>query len=171
MGSEARAERDDLFEQRAILADDLTHSERAVLQAIEAAAEANRELESNEEIADRLSFSGTGTIRGIMLRLERKGYISTESYQRGRRVFAKRLGKWTRAPFCTVPHWRTVYRKSRGETPVLPFHKLVEVPDIMAEVRSLMVDKGLDLMDAQLVLMSYGVSFRAAATAIDINRG
>jgi hypothetical protein len=162
MGTEARAERVDLFERRAILAADLTHSERTVLQFVEAAAEAGRELESNEDIAEHLNFSGTGTVRGIMLRLERKGYIVTESFQRGRRVFSKRIGKWTRSPLCTIPHWRTVLQKSKGETPALPFHKLAEVQNIMHEVRTIMVERGLDMMDAQLVLMSYGVSMMAA---------
>lgn len=167
MGEEpTRIERGDLFEQRSILAADLTHSERTVLTIIEAAAEAGRELDANDDIAEHLGFSGSGTVRGIMLRLERKGYIVTESYQRGRRVFSKRMGKWTQAPLCTVPHWRTVLRKSKSDTPTLPFHKLAEIPTILQEARRMMLEHSMTLADAQLALMSRGVSMLAAERAM-----
>lgn len=135
----------------------LTEIERSVLEFVERAALQERELESNEAIADALGFSGTGTIRGIMLRLERKGYVRIESYQRGRKVYATRVERWTRPPMCVVPHWRTVFDQSR-ETPSLPLARLLSFPTVVAEINRLQRERNLSFADAQIVLMSYGVS-------------
>lgn len=137
---------------------DLPYNERAVLAFIERAALQERELEPNDEIAHRLDCTGSGTVRGIMVRLERKGYIATESFQRGRRVLAKRLGKWTASPKCTVPHWREIYDRSKDATPVLPIGTLKQFPNIMAEVNRLMREHSLSMVNAQIMLMSHGVS-------------
>lgn len=135
----------------------LTEIEHAVLQFIERAALQDRELEANDDIGHALGFSGTGTVRGIMLRLERKGYITTQSYQRGRKVYAARIDKWTKPPLCVVPHWRTILDKSR-ETPSLPVAKLMEFPTIVAEINRLQRERNLPFQEAQVVLMAYGVS-------------
>jgi hypothetical protein len=135
----------------------LTAIEHKVLDFVERAALQERELDDNDEIADALDFTGTGTVRGIMLRLERKGYVKIESFQRGRRVYAVRIDKWTKPPMCLVPHWRTILDRSK-ETPSLSVGKLMEFPTVMAEVNRLQREHNVDFANAQIILMSYGVS-------------
>lgn len=141
----------------------LSHVERQVLAFVARAAEAGRELESNEEIADQLDFNGTGTIRGILLRLEKKGYIETRSFQRGRQVYHKGLRLWTAAPPCKVPHWREVYDHSEGRTPTQPQATIHQFPNILTAVHQLMKQHNLTFASAQVALMSYGVSALAAS--------
>jgi hypothetical protein len=141
---------------------DLNHAERMVLSFVARAAEAQRELESNEEIADQLGFDGTGTIRGIMLRLERKGYVEIRSYQRGRQVYHKGLQLWTAAPPCTVPHWRTIYDRSVERVPSQPQASVQQFPTIMSVLDQLMKAHNLTFANAQIMLMSHGVSALAA---------
>jgi SOS-response transcriptional repressor LexA len=136
----------------------LTEIERKVLDFIERAALQERQIEPKDEIAHQLGFSGTGTIRGIELRLERKGYIKIKCYQRGRQIYAVRLDKWTKPPMCIVPHWTTILDKSARETPTLSITKMMEFPTIVAEVNRLQRERNLTFQDAQIVLMSYGVS-------------
>lgn len=141
---------------------DLNHNERLVLAFVARAAEAGRELDSNEEIADQLGLDGTGTIRGIMLRLERKGYVETRSFQRGRQVYHKGLQLWTAAPPCTVPHWRTIYDRDVAKTPSQPKSTVEQFPNIMAVLDQLMKQHNLTFANAQVMLMSHGVSALAA---------
>lgn len=147
-------------------AEKLTDNERTVLEYVERAALQQRELESNDEIGDRLQFTSTGGVRAVMLRLERKGFVKVRSYQRGRSVYAVRIGKWTKPPICTVPHWRSVERVSRKDTPTQPVVSLMTVPTIMTEVNRLMRERNLTFASAQIVLMSYGVSMLAAEQAL-----
>ena len=135
----------------------LTETEHKVLAFVERAALQHRPLDENDVIADHLGFSGTGTIRGIMLRLERKGYVKIKSYQRGRSVYAVRVGKWTKPPLCVVPHWRTILDRSK-DTPSLPVSRMMEFPTIIAEVNRLQRERNVDFAGAQILLMSYGVS-------------
>lgn len=137
---------------------DLTPNERNVLSVITAAAIQGRELESSETIAYNLGFDGTGTIRGIMVRLEKAGYISCRSFQRGRQVWVKSIDRWTAAPPCQVPHWREVYAQSKQSTPTLPKQTVSAVPSIAQTVMRLMSERAITFADAQVVLMSYGVS-------------
>jgi len=144
----------------------LTEIERVVLEFVERAALQGRELESNDEIGDHLKFTSTGGVRAVMLRLERKGVIKVRSFQRGRSVFAVRVGKWTKPPLCTVPHWRSVERSSRDATPTQPVVALIQAPTVMDEVQRLMRERNLTMSQAQIVLMSYGVSLLAAEQAL-----
>jgi hypothetical protein len=142
----------------------LTAIEHRVLEYIERAALQERELEPKDDIAHQLGFSGTGTIRGIELRLERKGYIKIKCFQRGRQMYAVRLGKWTKPPMCVVPHWRTILDKSAA-TPSLPLTRLLEFPTITAELNRLQRERNISFADAQVVLMAHGVQMLAFSRA------
>jgi hypothetical protein len=142
----------------------LTEIERKVLEFVERAALQDRELEGNDDIAHHLGFTGTGTVRGIMLRLERKGYIRTVSYQRGRKIEALRIGKSTKPPMCVVPHWRTILEKSEA-TPSLPVVRILAFPTIMNEIQKLQRERNISFPDAQLVLMAHGVQMLAFTRA------
>jgi hypothetical protein len=86
----------------------LTFIEQRVLDICIADAKAGRQLRPNDEIAAEIGATGAGTVPGILLRIEQKGYISREIYQRGRRVCIEATGHCTLPPACTVPHWRTI---------------------------------------------------------------
>jgi hypothetical protein len=138
----------------------LTEIERKVLEYIERAALQERQVEAKDEIAFQLGFKGTGTVRGIELRLERKGYIKIKCFQRGRQMYAVRLGKWTKPPMCMVPHWTTIRDHSR-DTPSLPVGTLMQVPTVMAELNAIQREFNVDFAGAQLILNSHGVQMRA----------
>jgi len=145
----------------------LTAVEKNVLEFIERAALQGRELEPNDTIGLHLGFNPQcGGVRAVMRRIERKGFIKIRSFQRGRSVFAVRIGKWTKPPLCTVPHWRTIEEKSRDETPTQPVYALIEAPTVMDEVQRLMRERSLSMPQAQIVLMSYGVMMLAAEQAM-----
>ena len=97
----------------------LSNEERRVLSlAIEDAA-AGRPLRPNAEIAAELgsqNYDG-GTVPGIMRRLEAKGYITREIYQRGRQVCIVSTGQCTAPPKDTSPHWRL--RTDRVPSPAI----------------------------------------------------
>lgn len=135
----------------------LTPNERSVYDFIEAAAAEDRELEPNDEIAHQCGWSGTGTVSDILRRLERKGVIKVESFQRGRKVWVARMEKWTAAPPCTAPHWRDVYRESRGKTPTVPPARIATVANVAMTVNQIMRERNLPMVEAQVLLMSYGV--------------
>lgn len=141
---------------------DLSETESAVLHIVKQHAIAGSELASNEEIADQLNFNTGTTIRGVMLRLERKGYVQIRSYQRGRQVYVKSLKLWTAAPPCRVPHWREVYDRDVGRTPSQPEGMLRSFPNIFETVNKLMKEHNLTFAHAQVMLMAHGVSALAA---------
>lgn len=150
----------------------LGDTEKIVLDFIERAAREGRELERSEVIEASLGFaSGCGGCRAVMRRLERKGYIKVESFQRGRRVYAVRLDKWTKPPLCVVPHWRTVSAKSQGQTPTLPPQRLYATPTVMEAVQEIMRERACSMQEAQVVLMSYGVSMLATERCILQQKG
>lgn len=148
-------------DQEPVFQGEPTEVELAVLEFVERAALQERRLEGVEEIAHALGFKGSGTIRGIMLRLERKGYVKIESYQRGQRVYAVRLDKWTLPPMCLVPHYSTIYEKSKRDTPTQPVSNLLQFPSVLAEVNRLQRERGVTFSDAQVMLMSLGVQMMA----------
>jgi hypothetical protein len=63
-------------------------------------------MESIEEIMVMFGFNSYSTVPGIMRRLEVKGFIKRNIFQRGRQVCIVETGECTAAPPCTAPHWR-----------------------------------------------------------------
>lgn len=137
---------------------DLTDSERAMLAYCERAATEDRVLEGNDDLAEELGYEGGSMTRYVLQGLERKGYVKTESFQKGRRVWVRSLDKWTKTPACTVPHWRTTHDKSRG-TPTLPIQTLRQVPTTMEYIHRMMRE-GMTMVAAQHELLSRGISHR-----------
>lgn len=95
----------------------LTQIEIDVLAICRRAAADGRELEPTEVIMARLGLSGYGTVPGVLKRLEAKGLISRNIYQRGRQVCIVDTGQCTAAPSCTAPHWRL--REAQVPTPAI----------------------------------------------------
>jgi hypothetical protein len=95
----------------------LTFIEQRVFDICVADAEAGRPLTPNDEIAAEIGATGAGTVPGILARIEAKGHISREIYQRGRMVCIVATGKCTAPPECQVIHWRKL--ADRAPTPAI----------------------------------------------------
>ena len=82
--------------------------EQRVYEICVEAAETGREMPPNDAITELIGSqaSGGSTIAGILMRLDRKGYISRKAFQKGRQIKITDTGKETAAPACTAPHWR-----------------------------------------------------------------
>lgn len=138
---------------------DLTFNEKAALAYAEMAAADDREFDKRDDISFEMGLTtGGGSLRSIMLSLEAKGYIKQEVYQKGRRVWVRSIDKWTKAPHCTVPHWRTIHDKSPG-TPTLPIQTLRQVPTTMDYINKMMRE-GMTMVGAQHELLSRGIAHR-----------
>lgn len=72
---------------------------------------------SIEELAREIGATGVATVPGITKRLEEKGYITRQVYQRGRMVCIVATGQCTLPPKDQTPHWRT--RTDRVPAPAI----------------------------------------------------
>lgn len=102
-----------------------TFSARPALTAIESIAldrlkqiAAEGQQASQQALAEACNAAHpTGTVPGVLNRLERKGYIIRQYYQRGLQVTITETGQTTAPPPCTAPHWRN--RVDRTPTPAI----------------------------------------------------
>lgn len=69
------------------------------------AAEAGELVKLKADLAATLDCSES-TLTTIEQRMELKGWIKVDRYQRGRRVTIMSTGKKTAQPLSTAPHWR-----------------------------------------------------------------
>lgn len=96
---------------------ELTAIERAVLKICKRAAAEGRELDSIEDMRMELGALSYSTVPGVMKRLEAKGYITRQIYQKGRQVCIVSTGQCTLAPRDQTPHWRV--RTDRVPSPAI----------------------------------------------------
>ncbi len=85
---------------------ELTPIEQSVMDFCKRAAAEGRPLESADTIAAAIGATGVSTVAGIMKRLEQKGYITRQIFQRGRVVCIAETGQCSLPPNDTSPHWR-----------------------------------------------------------------
>jgi DNA-binding MarR family transcriptional regulator len=84
----------------------LSRSEELILGALVSAAEASAPCPIADDLAELIGSQSVSTTVGIMHRLESKGLIRVERYQRTRRVMIVATGKATREPKNKAMHWR-----------------------------------------------------------------
>lgn len=89
-----------------------------VMEVIRKAAGEGIQMPSNDDIAAELGLQGSSTVPGIVNRLEARGLIKVDRYQRSRRVTIVATGESTAMPKNTSPHWRQ--RPCNLPTPSLP---------------------------------------------------
>jgi hypothetical protein len=82
-------------------------AEAIVFSAIEAAANDGLHCPRADDLAEMISVESVSTTVGIVNRLERKGLITVERFQKSRRVTIVATGKMTAEPANRTPHWRT----------------------------------------------------------------
>jgi hypothetical protein len=96
----------------------LTTIERIALECIRQIASEGRRA-TKAEICGAIgsdNYEG-GTVSGVIGRLEAKGYINRETFQRGMRLCVVATGQCTAPPRDTSPHWRL--REENVPTPTI----------------------------------------------------
>lgn len=81
--------------------------EAMVYRELSRAADENRTCPTVTDLCVLLDCSPGGTTAGIIKRLERRGLIKVDRYQRERRVTIVATGKSTAEVRTPAPHWRT----------------------------------------------------------------
>lgn len=113
------------------VASPLTPIERTVLQHCERAAVAGEPAPSIEQLTQAIGATGVSTVPGIMKRLEAKGHITRQIYQRGRTVCIVSTGDCTAPPNDLTPHWRV--RTDRIPAPAIQLVR-EKVPSVAAQI-------------------------------------
>src|SRR3546814_7664867 len=93
----------------------MSQSERVIYQALVNAAEAMRPCPKNDDLMGLIGASSDSTPPTIVRRLEEKGLIKVDRFQRSRRVYIVATDKWTPMPLNTAPHWRNRPQQVRSE--------------------------------------------------------
>lgn len=132
----------------------LTPIEQRVLERYVLAAAAGQPAPSIEEIAKHIGASGVATVPGITKRLEEKGYITRQIYQRGRTVCIVETGQCTLPPKDQTPHWR--HRTDRVPTPAIQsVRERVKPVAAMIEAEARLLGKSVSDFLADLVYIGW----------------
>lgn len=89
----------------------LSCAEAVVLELVRHAARMALPAPTSDEIADVAQVESLSTPTAILRRLQLRGLIYVESFQRGRRIWLPD-GRATAPPRCTTPPWR--WREDRS---------------------------------------------------------
>lgn len=110
---------------------ELTASERIVYEALVKAADACAPCPKHDDLNELIGATSTSTSPTIVKRLEEKGWVEVDRFQRTRRVRIVATGKCTALPLNTAPHWR-----NRPKNVPAPASITVRTrrPDIAAEI-------------------------------------
>jgi len=84
----------------------LPEMERVALALIAEAAEAGRQAPTADDIQERTGCNSISTTVNLVRRLELRGLIEVERFQRTRRITVVSTGKRTAAVSNETPHWR-----------------------------------------------------------------
>lgn len=84
----------------------LSAREALILAALEQAAERGLPCPDHADLNALIACTSTSTSPTIVRRLEEKGYIVVERFQRSRQVRIVATGKMTQEPKNKAPHWR-----------------------------------------------------------------
>lgn len=108
----------------------LPPADALLLSTLTDAADRGVPCPTNEDLADMLGF-GLSAPPGIMRRLEMRGLIRVEKYQRERRVTIMSTGNKTAEVRTPAPHWRDRPR----DVPAPPAHAVrVQRPDTARDI-------------------------------------
>lgn len=80
--------------------------EMMVYRALNDAAEAGVKCPTCDDLADLIDTNSVASTVNVVKRLERRGLIQVQRYQRERRVTIMATGKKTAEVRAPVPHWR-----------------------------------------------------------------
>lgn len=131
----------------------LSQSEQIVYEALFQAAEQCEPCPKNEDLAEMTGFNSLGGIADLVGRLEKKGLIEAERFQRTRQVRIVATDKWTARPINTAPHWRN--RPKEMPTPAQHTIRQRE-PSIAQQIEKWATERRVSLSDALADLVFVG---------------
>jgi DNA-binding MarR family transcriptional regulator len=145
--------------------------ERRIFATIVVAAEVGRLAPTADELQAVCGCNSVSTTVNIVHRLERRGLIWVERYQRSRRMFVVSTGKATAPVSNKTPHWRTLSRPK--SVPALSLqHVRQRQPDLAAEIIRAAHREGMRIDDFIADLVWSGWQQRIAAAEVrDEGRG
>ena len=131
----------------------LSENEQKVYMALVDAAEACEPCPNADDLRALLDFdSVSGTVQ-IIQRLEAKGLIEVQRFQRSRRVRIVATDKWTARPVNIAPHWRDRPR----EMPTPAQHTIRQrEPSIAKQIETWAAERRISFSDALADLVFVG---------------
>lgn len=131
----------------------LTVSERIVYDELRRAADACEPCPRNEDLAELAGFTSLGGIADLVRKLERKGMIEAERFQKTRQVCIVETGKCTARPLNTAPHWRNRPRETLRPAPQIVSQRK---PDVASQIFAWAARRGVSVSDALADLVFVG---------------
>jgi len=135
--------------------------EREVYAAIVDAAGAAARGATADVLVERCGCSSVSTTVNLVQRLEQKGLIRVERYQRTRRMTIVSTGKSTAPVGNRTPHWRTAPRPRSVPTVALSY-VLDRKPDLARDIMKAARAEGIDVQAFIAELVWAGWQERAA---------
>jgi len=140
----------------------LTEMERETLAMIAEATEAGRQAPTADDIQERTGCNSISTTVNLVRRLELRGLIEVERFQRTRRITLVSTGKRTAAVVNQTPHWRSSPRTRSAPSVPLSYVQQRK-PDLAREMIVAARREGLSVQDFLGELVWAGWRARAAA--------
>lgn len=140
----------------------LSEMERETLALIAEATEAGRPAPTADDIQERTGCNSISTTVNMVRRLELRGLILVERFQRTRRITLVSTGKRTAAVSNETPHWRNTPRKRRAPSVPLSYVQQRK-PDLAREMIVAARREGLSMQDFLGELVWAGWRARAKA--------
>ena len=132
----------------------LSWNELTIYRALADAAAAGAPCPTADALGALIRCASPSTTPTIVGRLERKGLIRVERYQRSRRVQIVATGDWTAEPPNQSPHWR---ERPKAGVPA-PARTVVAAhqPTMASEIAMWAQKRGVSLADALCDLVFVG---------------
>ena len=140
----------------------LPEMERVALALIAEAAEAGRQAPTADDIQERTGCNSISTTVNLVRRLELRGLIEVERFQRTRRITLVSTGKRTAAVSNETPHWRKGPRPR--SVPAVPISYVQQrKPELAREMIVAARREGLNVQDflGELVWAGWKARLRA----------
>ena len=140
----------------------LPEMERATLALIAEATEAGRQAPTADDIQERTGCNSISTTVNLVRRLELRGLIEVERFQRTRRITLVSTGKRTAAVSNETPHWRKGARPR--SVPAVPISYVQQrKPELAREMIVAARREGLSVQDflGELVWAGWKARLRA----------
>lgn len=106
-----------------------------------------------DELSELLCTNSVGATVFVMQRLERRGLIKVERFQKGRIVTICATGEKTARPKCTTPHWRDRPRDVPAPAPLILRERR---PDMAADIARWASQRGVTMVEALTDLVFVG---------------
>lgn len=148
--------------RRSLAAKPLSEWEAKILARIEEAAEKGEPAPLAEDLAEICGCSAISTTVRLVHRLDQRGLIKVEVYQRGRRITVVATGKSTAPVRNQAPHWRVRPRPASMPAPSLAHVKGRNLNFALEVMQAARAD-GMEFADFLAELAWHGWQVREAA--------